>query len=59
MPCLGVDTGASFRWMGLFQGADRLVMGRDWGEHTATNAGSTGNPLKERLQEECLQRAEP
>ena len=31
MPCLGVYTGVSFRWMGLFQGADRLVMGRDWG----------------------------
>ena len=31
MPCLGVDTGASFRWMELFQGGDRVVMGRDWG----------------------------
>ena len=31
MPCLGVDTGASFRWMELFQRADRVVMGRDWG----------------------------
>ena len=31
MPCLGMDTGVSFRWMELFQGADRVVMGRDWG----------------------------
>ena len=59
MPCLVRHTEVSFRWMELFQGGDTLVMGRDWGEHTATNAGSTGNPLKERLQEECLQRAEP